>query len=168
MRSWALPALLLVGVGQPGAHLTRYESRVGGFSVLLPAEPVEAKLAEPDRYRVLLDGFDGAYLVFHEPRPDLATAPEDEQRRALMRVARSLEAMVEGRLLDDSVRDVEGEPPGMAFDIEMTEPPGLFRSRLYVAGERLIRLTAVGDLEFALSENAEGFLASFRVIRPAD
>jgi hypothetical protein len=163
-----LPLVFVQGVTDPQFH--EYLSQSGGFRVSMPGVPVESPVVAADgteQYRLMLDGYDGAYLVFYQDRPDLAGKTARARRIALAGVAQGLASMVKGRIVEQSGLKLEGKYMGLACVIELTEPPGLLRSRLYLVGERLYRLTAVGDGEFALSERADKFLGSFRLLPSA-
>jgi len=163
----ALLAAFVAQTATDGSRYREYVSDEGGFAVTLPGVPVVSNTKDPSgetQYRLMLDMYDGAYLVFFEDDPDLAQLSEPVLHDVLLREMTILAKMVEGEVVEHRFITSGDNGVGLAFDAEMQDPPGLFRSRLYLVGDRLYRLTAVGDLEFTLAEPAEAFLSSFRLV----
>jgi hypothetical protein len=145
-----------------------YVSEPGAFRVLLPGKPEEIDIpsrdGKPPGYQLTLDGYEGAYLVFFSDDPELSGMDSRARQRYLNASVNELAREVGGRIASKRLALLDDQYLGLSCEMELSDPAGWFRARLFLVDERLYRLTAVGYGDFARSDDAETFLTSFRLV----
>jgi hypothetical protein len=68
-----------------------------------------------------------------------------------------------GKLTSSNSTTIVGKYPGREFTASVTQPTGVLRARVYIAGNRLYQVWVVGKPEYVNSPEATAFLDSFRL-----
>jgi hypothetical protein len=142
-----------------------FQSKEGGFSVLMPGTPVERERSAdsrigPIRARMfVVDRGASGFIAGYDDYPEAAL--ERDSKRLLDAKRDAIVAGMKGRLLDQRSL-TQGGYPGREIAVEI--PDGsVYKARMFLVERRLCLAAAVVPGARANSEDVATFLASFRV-----
>lgn len=141
--------------------LKEFTSKDGGYTIQLPAAPVEKKVGA--QTQALIDQGNKAYLVAFQEVPGMAKAGPDLVKKSLENGRDAAVASFKGKLL--ASKEIKlGDYPGLEFQIEV---PGLgvYRSRIYQVRDRLYQVTIMGPKELATGKMADQIFDSFKLVK---
>ena len=108
---------------------------------------------------------DGAYTVRAYKLPVSADKAAERSDELLNEAKATLLRSVGGTQTEGASVALAGKYPGRSFTATVTEPEsGLLRGRVYLAGNRLYKVTVSGTRAFANAPDATAFLESFMVV----
>ncbi len=150
-----------------------FQSKEGGFSVLLPGAPVEEKQAVqtelgPIEVRTFTFGLKenvGAYVVSFNDYP-VELVKQSDPQKMLDGARDGAVRTVKGRLLSEKKITLDGAP-GRELRIEA---PGtlVIQSRIYLVKNRLYQILAVTQKEKAADAEITKFRDSFKLVKVAE
>lgn len=146
---------LMPGCSDP---LTEYVSEEGRFRIRLPGSPVEAKPGElpKGKHKVSLEQRSGTYTVSWEDLPGKeGLSAEDRLEAACEGAIASLKA----KALTRKKVTLAGDIPGREMIAEWAG--GVVHLRLYLLGQRLYTVMAVGEKWWVEQRTSRQVLASF-------
>lgn len=166
------PALLVVlfplALRAEAEEPAAFKSKEGKFSVALPGKPVEktnkVKIGdgEVEMHVFTLRQKDGVFAITYN---DYAKAVVgDDPDKFLAGVVERNAANLKGKLVtDEKITTGKKKYPGRVIRVEMPDKKGLYRARIFLAGERLYQVVALGPDEFAKSKAVDDYLNSFEI-----
>ncbi len=138
-----------------------FKSDVGGFSLLMPGQPLESQSDGVISYSVTRAKESVTYTVSYIDFPTNPTKEANGVTEAFMGIK---DGIVEegGKIQQEQTIALKGSFPGKELRVAM--PDGsLTRVRSYIVGKRLYLVMASTNNEKALKQSLQGFLDSFRV-----
>jgi hypothetical protein len=176
MRLLAIGLSLFVFLGQPWTlaqekgKWQEFSSKEGRFTVLMPGIPNAKKnnIPGPDDSIVqqkifLVDNKTAAYLVAYQDNP--AEIGKAEENKALEKMRDGVKDQFKGKLLETKDMKLADKYKGIEFQVEIAEPKGIYRSRIYLVGKRLYQVSVVGMADIATSKESDQFLDSFKLAK---
>lgn len=147
---------------------TPFASKEGKFTVAMPAKPSEKTSKIPtdagqlELHIFVLDQKDRAYLVTYSDYPAGTVAGNADKILAgvIEGNAKSLKSKVAS---EEKITLGKKKHPGREIKIEMPDKKGLYRARIYLVGDRLYQVVALGPDEFAKGKAVDDYLKSFTV-----
>jgi hypothetical protein len=171
MIRFAPVLVLLVTALAPGAEEPKggpFRSKEGKFSVALPDKPTEkTNKVKLDAGEVELHLFsvaqkDHAYVVTYNDFPKPAVG--DDRDKFLTGVVERNVASLKGKLASDvKVALGKAKHPGREIRVEIPDQKRLYRARLFLVGDRLYQVVALGPDEFVKGKAVDDYLNSFAV-----
>jgi hypothetical protein len=149
------------------APCKRFNSAAGGFSVLMPGEPVSAHekdglLGAAGAEIVTGDTDEAHFIVQYQ---DMPRAALKKGALAILKAARnSDEKVIQGKVVGEKSATIKGAAGGLSYQIDSpgTDAP-MARVRTYLVGARLYQMIVVGPKpKFPMDESAR-FFQSFRL-----
>jgi hypothetical protein len=163
---------LLAAQDRAGSELKVFSSKEGGFTVLLPGDPkADVKKhkgpggnKEVANHIFTVDQKTAAYVVAYMIDPGLAKAGEAGIKKALENARRGAEASTRGKPIDkDKPITLDGHP-GLEFQLDVPNL-GIYRSRVYIVGDRFYQVSILGPKEVATGPQADMVLDSFKLMK---
>jgi hypothetical protein len=137
-----------------------FESEGGGFSLLLPGEPIESKSDGVTSYSVTRAKEAVTYTVSYIDFPVNPTKEKNGVAEAFTGIKDGI--VEEGGQIQQEQAIAHKGFPGKELRVTMPDG-GLTRVRSYIVGKRLYLVMASTSNEKALKQSLQGFLDSFRV-----
>jgi hypothetical protein len=167
--AFILPALLFpLTLCAEDKKPTVFASKEGKFTVAMPEKPSEktskipTDLGQLELHIFIVDQKERAYLVTYSDYP--AGTVKDNADKILTGVvegnAKSLKSKVAS---EEKITIGKKKHPGREIKIEMPDKKGLYRARIYLVGDRLYQVVALGPEEFAKGKEVDEYLKSFAV-----
>jgi hypothetical protein len=145
-----------------------FASKTGKFSVTLPEKPAEktskvpTDLGKLELHIFIVDQKDRAFLVTYSDYPPKTVG--DNAEKLLAGVIEGNAKSLKGKVLsDEKITIGKGKYPGREVRIEMPDKKGLYRARIYIVGDRLYQVVALGPDEFAKSKAVDDYMKSFTI-----
>ncbi len=145
-----------------------YKSKEGKFSVELPGKPVEkvndVKLGDTEvkMYVFSVAQKDRVFLVTYNDYPKAVIG--DDGDKFLAGVVERNATNLRGKLLaNEKIAIGKKKHPGHIVRIEMPDSKGLYRARVFLVGDRLYQVVALGPDDFAKSRAVDDYLNSFEI-----
>ena len=145
-----------------------FTSKEGKFSVTLPSKPKEQSnkiptdAGEVDAHMFLVDLKDRAYLVSYNDYKAGSVGANTE--KVLGGVVDGSARGVKGKLVkDEKITLGEKKYPGHDITIELPGNQGFYRAKVYLVGDRLYQVVALGPDEFIKSKPVEEYFKSFKL-----
>jgi hypothetical protein len=138
-----------------------FNSEAGGFSLLMPGQPIESQSDGVTSYSVTRAKESVTYTISYI---DFPVNPTQEPNGIAEAFTGIKDGITEegGKIQQEQSIDLKGGFPGKELRVGM--PDGaLTRVRSYVVGKRLYLVMASTNNEKALKRSLQGFLDSFRV-----
>jgi hypothetical protein len=138
-----------------------FNSEGGGFSLLMPGEPIESQSDGVSSYSVTRAKESVTYTISYI---DFPVNPTKEPNGVAEAFTGIKDGITEegGKIQQEQSIDLKGGFPGKELRVVM--PDGaLTRVRSYIVGKRLYLVMASTNNEKALKQSLQGFLDSFRV-----
>jgi hypothetical protein len=140
-----------------------FASEDGGFSLLMPGEPTENNSDDVTSFSVTRDREAVTYTISYTDFPIDPTSEKDGISEAFKGIRDGITE--EGGKILTQKPITQKDIPGQELRVQM--PNGvLTRVRSYVAGKRLYLVMASTKNETSLLKSLEGFLNSFRIVKP--
>ena len=147
---------------------TVFASKEGKFTVALPEKPSEKTSKVPtdagqlELHIFVLDQKDRAYLVTYSDYP--AGTVKDNADKVLTGVVEGNAKSLKGKVAsEEKITIGKKKYPGREIRIEMDDKKGLYRARVYLVGDRLYQVVALGPDEFAKGKAVDDYLKSFAI-----
>jgi hypothetical protein len=158
-----VPLLMAAQQAPPAVELKEFSSKEGGFTVLLPGTPSASVQKSKDlvNHIFVLDRKPTAYLVAYLIDSKLSKAGADDIARTLEKARKSVEVGFKGKLLSEKKITLD-KHPGIEFQLE-APAAGIYRSRAFVANDRLYQVTVLGPKDVVTSAEADKILDSFKL-----
>jgi hypothetical protein len=156
----ALLVLALAGCAE--APPPGFVSKAHKFRAQFGGEPKFAEVGEPARAIYSVEAPDGALTVTvtDTPRRD-----EHIPERVLIQAKDDLIEAAGGTQTADKSITLAGKYPGREFAASFAKPrPGALRARIFLAGNRIYQVMAIGKEDYVNSPAATAFLESFMVL----
>ncbi|QJW95830.1 hypothetical protein [Frigoriglobus tundricola] len=164
----ALLLLLLPAVLHAEDKPPAFKSKEGRFSVALPDKPVEKvnemKLGDTEvkMYVFSVAQKGRVFLVTYNDYPKAVIGEDGD--KFLAGVVERNAANLKGKLIaNEKIAIGKKKHPGHIVRIEMPDSKGLYRARVFLAGDRLYQVVAFGPDEFAKSKAVDDYLNSFEI-----
>jgi hypothetical protein len=157
-----LSGLCLPAIAAPSVWKV-FSSEDGGFSLLMPGEPSENKSEDVTSFSITRDREAVTYTISYT---DFPIDPKTEKNGIDEAFKGVRDGITEegGKILTQKPV-TQKDIPGQELRVQM--PNGvLTRVRSYVAGKRLYLVMASTKNETSLLKSLEGFLNSFRIVKP--
>lgn len=138
------------------------KSKEGRFSVTLPEKPIESKgkASGDDLYKFYVDLNERAYIVAYGDSPGAAKVDPDKL----------LDGAVAGSVLkgsklvkEEKITLGQKKYPGREFRIELPDKKNYMRKQVFLVGERLYQVMAIGPDDFDKSKAVDDFFKSFAI-----
>jgi hypothetical protein len=150
-----------------------FTSKEGRFTVTFPEKPVnkttrsETRFGPIETHSFLVEQKGRAFIASYSDCPKGSVT--DENRHRLFDGARNgAVTSSKGKLISEKEITLGKEKhPGREILIERPEKAGINRFRVYLVGDRLYQAAVAGSEEFTKGKEAEAFLDSFKVGKPA-
>jgi hypothetical protein len=141
-----------------------FKSEAGGFSLLMPGEPIETTRDGVVTYSVNREKESVTYTISYIDFPVDPSTEKNGVRDAFTGIKDGIQEEG-GKILNEKTVSLK-EHTGQELRVSM--PDGaLTRMRSYIVGKRLYLVMASTKNERSLLKSLEGFLNSFRLITPA-
>lgn len=145
-----------------------FTSKEGKFSVTLPVKPTEkttttkTDAGEVKIHLFLVDQKDRAYIVTYSDYPAGTVGANAD--KVLGGVAAGNVKSLKGKLAsEEKITIGKNKHPGRDIRVEMPEKKGLYRAHIFLVGDRLYQVVALGPDEFAKSKAVDDYLKSFAI-----
>jgi hypothetical protein len=158
---WTVAALV-VGFGwvQPAAAQGKpFAWKEGKLEVQFPAAPKESK----DKLELQLDGGKTVYTVMYNVIEALLKAPPETHKLIYDNTKENLVKSLNGKLLSEKELKLEGAT-GREYQVE-TPNLGVYRTRIYIAGDRLYQQILLAPKDVTSGKAADTFFNSFKLIK---
>jgi hypothetical protein len=173
MRLLSACLLLFVSAGLVSGRDTDdwidFTSKAGKFTVKVPSKPSEKKRdTDFQGETVTIHTFavpvakDGAYLVSYADFPE-DTFSEENTKTFLENYEKGFVKGAKGKSLSSKAVKQQKKYAGREFTFAIPELEGKGRGRVFVVGDRLYQVTALGTEDFMDSEDIDFFFNSFKV-----
>jgi hypothetical protein len=154
------------------AQWKEYASDEGRFTVKMPGTPKKSKtpIDAPggktlDQHQFLIDKGNLAYLVAYQDDPNLKNVNEETAQKVLDAARDAVPKALDGKLLDTRKIKLDDKHLGVEFRVEVASIKGVYRSRIYVVGERIYQITVVGPKEVTSSKESDAYLDSLKLTK---
>ena len=145
-----------------------FQSKEGGFKILLPGTPKEQKMNIPlpnggtiEQRQFLVDAGSVAHVMAFQDNAAVADDPEKALGNVRDAVAKNFMAKVQS---SKSVK-LSDKYPGLEFLIESPQPKIAYRSRAYLVGKRLYQVSVVGPMAVVTSAESDRYFDSFALTK---
>ncbi len=149
--------------------LIEFKSEPGKFTIHFPAKPaeevVEVGTAKEKQHQFTVGTEKGAYIVSYQENPNLQNSTPKQIAAALESGRDRLQKVFHGKLLESKTTTLNKTHPGLNFRLQMTQPKGEARCRFYMVGTRLYQIIAIGEPEFANSNETTQVIDSFKLLK---
>lgn len=172
---FSLPILLALcalaaQAGDDKAQRIVFNSESGGFSVTFPQKPKKqinktpTDLGQIDVHIFLVDLKDRAFLTSYNDYPNGTVTP-DTRKTILDGVIEGNAKGSKGKVLEQKVVTTgkKEKLEGREVLIEMENIKGFYRARVYLKGDRLYQVVALGAGDWAKSDEVTKYLDSFEL-----
>lgn len=145
-----------------------FHSKEGKFSIAMPSKPtenttkVQTDLGKLDTHMFLGQKGMSAYLVFYSDYPKGSVGNNAE--KVLEGVVSGNVKGSMGKLLSDQKMTIgKNKIPARQILVELTAAKQVYRSRVFLVGDRLYQVAVSGSEDFVKGKEADAFLDSFRL-----
>ncbi len=144
-----------------------FSTREGKFSVTVPEKPTEktnkikTAAGEIDAYLFVIDMKDRAYIVtYNDYKPGTVDKDSD---KVLAGVIKGNADSLKGKVVsEEKITIGKKKHPGREIRIEFGEKQ-IYRARVFLVGDRLYQVVALGPDEFTKSKPVEEYFKSFAI-----
>jgi hypothetical protein len=138
----------------------------GKFKVLVPERPKKQTLnvGSVSAHVYGAESSEGGYAVAFADLPIPAGEPTDVIRRRLQAARTEMLKNIDATLKGESEVTLDGKYPGIEVRGELPYLRGIVRARIYVAGQRMYQLVAIGAPSWVNSAGAKRFLKSLTLM----
>ncbi len=159
-------AVAMADEPKAGDGLVEFKSDEGKFSVRLPGKPeeevVEVGAAKEKQHQFKIGSEHGMYLVSYQDNPNLKGASSKKIEAALEGGRDGAVGVFHGKLIESKSVTLDKKHPGLIFRVTIPDANGEARCRFYMVGTRLYQIMAIGEPDFANSEEASQVIESFK------
>jgi hypothetical protein len=161
---------LIFGCWAPAGQETwkEFQSKEGGFKVLMPGVPKEQKINLPlpngstiEQKQFLVDAGSVAHLAAFQDN----TVEAENAEKVLESGREGAVQKLKGKVLKSKSVNLAAKYPGMEFLLDAPQLKLAYRSRMYLVGRRFYQVTVVGPMAVVTSPESDRFLESFALAK---
>ena len=145
-----------------------FKSKEGKFSVAMSEKPkeqtnkVKTDVGEVDLHAFLVDQKDRAVVVMYSDYPAGSVAEKSEKVMAGC-IEGNVKALKGKLLTEDKITIGKAKHPGREIRIEMPDKKSIYRARLFIVGDRLYQVVALGPDDYTKTKAVDDFMKSFAI-----
>jgi len=153
-------AVAFVLAGPAAAQDKPFVWKEGKVEVKFPATPKESK----DKLELMKDNGKVIYMVTYNVIAALEKAPPDTHKLIFNNTRDNLAKSLNGKLLGEKELKVDGTAGGREFLVE-TPLFGVYRTRIYIVGDRLYQQILMAPKDVATGKDADKYFDSFKIVK---
>ncbi len=145
------------------------KSKEGKFSVTLPDKPAEktnkvkTDVGELDLHSFLVDQNDRAMVVMYSDYPAGSVGAANADKVLAGCIEGNVKSLKGKLASEEKITTGKAKHVGREIRIEMPDKKGIYRARLFLVGDRLYQVVALGPDDFAKGKAVDAFLNSFAI-----
>jgi len=150
------------------AKSVKFTSKEGKFSVTLPEKPsektqtIKSDAGELKMHMFIVASAGQVYLLTYNDYP--SESVDSDAQNVLDKVIEGNQKSLKGKLaMDEKITLGKKKYPGRDIRIEQAEKKQVYRAKIFLAGNRLYQVVALGPDEFVKSKPVEEYLKSFAI-----
>jgi hypothetical protein len=146
----------------------KFSHKEGKFTVTVPKKPVEQKqklkteAGELDVYMFVVDQKDRGYITSYTDYPK-GTVTNKNREKVLEGARDGSVKGVKGKLISDKKIKLGKMHDGYELQIQLPNKGVTIRSRIYLVGDRLYQVVALGPADFTKGKEVDAYFDSFKV-----
>lgn len=150
------------------AKSVKFTSKAGKFSVTLPEKPsektqtIKSDVGELEMHMFIVASTEQVYLLTYNDYP--GDSLDEEAHKVLDKVIEGNQKSLKGKVtMDEKITIGKKKYPGRDIRIEQADKKQVYRAKVFLAGNRLYQVVALGPDEFVKSKSVEEYLKSFAI-----
>jgi hypothetical protein len=146
-----------------------FKSKEGKFSVTMPEKPVsktnkvKTDIGEVELHAFLVDQKDRAIVVMYSDYPAGSVAEGTVEKVLDGCVSGNVKALKAKLLSEDKISIGKAKHAGREIRVEMPNQQGIYRARVFLVGDRLYQVVAMGPDDYTKTKAVEDFMNSFAI-----